>query len=286
MKEGFYWVVSYPKSGNTWTRAIIVNYRNDQNVPCDINQLNTDKIAAASSIFEFYSTLSFSELTHEEIEHYRPKVYQLELQDAQRDLYVKVHDAYTKNSSGVPLFPEALTKGVVYLVRNPLDVAVSYSHYSAGSIANQCYEINNESRVLAPVGKSIKIQLPQRLLSWSSHIKSWLDSGLPIHIARYEDMIANPFETFYGILEFLGFEMDEQRLSRAIEFSSFKALKQQESEKGFIEKLVEESTFFRKGEIGSYRNELSDKQIQQIVEYNREAMQQFGYLDKEGNLLI
>ena len=37
--SGIYWLASYPKSGNTWLRALLTNYRRDSDTPVDINEL-------------------------------------------------------------------------------------------------------------------------------------------------------------------------------------------------------------------------------------------------------
>ena len=283
-RPGIYWLVSYPKSGNTWTRAVITNYRTDSDSPADINALDTDSIASSRFLFDNILCLASSDMNAAQIAKYQPRVFETLAQETQRDLFIKVHDAYTFNDEGNPIFPLSATKGVLYLVRNPLDVAVSFFHHSGKKV--QEIRVNDENYVLARLGSALPDQLPQPLLSWSSHVKSWLNSGLPIHVARYEDMVAAPYETFYQMLDSLGFEMDQARLEKALRFSHIDELKKQESEKGFAERPHKSKAFFRKGEIGSYREELTQEQIDVIVEYNREVMQQFDYLDDAGNLLV
>ena len=55
--------------------------------------------------------------------------------DHNRLLFIKTHDAWTHTPAGEPLFPVDVTRGVVYIVRNPLDVAVSASHHYGQSLA-------------------------------------------------------------------------------------------------------------------------------------------------------
>jgi hypothetical protein len=68
-------------------------------------------------------------------------------------------------------------------------------------------------------------------------------------------------------------------------FSSFDVLQRLEEEEGFREKSPSSSPFFRKGRIGSWREELSDKQAQQIVHDHQEVMRRFGYLDEDGKIV-
>ena len=41
------WLASYPKSGNTWMRALLTNYWRDGAAPADINELDGGPIASA-----------------------------------------------------------------------------------------------------------------------------------------------------------------------------------------------------------------------------------------------
>ena len=45
-----------------------------------------------------------------------------------------IHDAYTFLPGGVPLVPPEAVRGALYLVRNPLDVAISLAHHASYSI--------------------------------------------------------------------------------------------------------------------------------------------------------
>jgi len=122
------------------------------------------------------------------------------------------------------------------------------------------------------------LQLRQQMGSWSDHVRSWQGASFPVLIVRYEDMIQDPLGSFTTMVTSLGLENDEARIQRAIQFSSFDEVKRQESEKGFREKNVKSTSFFRKGESGSYREVLTDSQIASICDTHRDVMTEFGYL--------
>jgi hypothetical protein len=105
------------------------------------------------------------------------------------------------------------------------------------------------------------------------------------HIARYEDMHAQPQETFGAIVRFVGLEYDAARLQRALEFSKFEELQAQERRDNFNERPPRAPNFFRQGKTGTWREILSDAQVSKIVDAHRDVMQQFGYLDENGNVL-
>ncbi len=104
-----------------------------------------------------------------------------------------------------------------------------------------------------------------------------------MHVVRYEDMTYNPGRAFPEILVALDLAMDRTRIERALRFSTFEQLQAQESQKQFKEiSLKADSAFFRKGQIGSWREELSRAQAQLIMESHEEMMLRFGYLDGDG----
>ena len=127
------WLASYPKSGNTWLRAFLVNYLDNTSQAANINDLRMP-IAASIPLFNSFSGIEAAELTHDEVDQLRPEVYAkyadseigLEANDLK---FFKTHDAYTSLSDGRPLFPTAVTRGIIYIIRNPLDIAVSLSHF-------------------------------------------------------------------------------------------------------------------------------------------------------------
>ena len=281
------WLASYPKSGNTWFRMFLANYLSNSDNPISLEEIEQTPIASSAVDFEEIVGLNPFELTAEEVDLYRPDIYQTlskEAKESGKILYKKVHDAYTLNAKGEPIFPDEATHCAIYFVRNPLDVCVSYANHSADNIENKANFILNEEASIA--GKKSS-QLRQILMSWESHINSWKNQNrIRTHFVRYEDMLQKPMETFGGIIQYLGLDYDQENLERAILFSDFKLLQQMEQENGFREKAQVCKSFFWKGKIGNYKKYLTEEQIEKIVNYNSETMKEFGYLDKEGNLTV
>ncbi len=281
------WLVSYPKSGNTWFRMFLANYITKARHPLSLEEIESAPIASDSIGFEEVIGMNPFELTPDEVELYRPDMYRILSQISENSgevNYKKAHDAYTLNINGEPLFPEEVSRCAIYFVRNPLDVCVSYANHSAGEVDNKVRFLLDEKSFIA--GNKTG-QLRQKLLSWKSHIKSWQSqTQIPMQIARYEDMLRDPFSAFGSILTFLGLDYNEECLGRAISNSDFKRLQQMEQEKGFNEKMQLCKSFFWKGKIGNYRDYLSEEQIARIMEYNYDTMKEFGYIDDEGTLTV
>jgi hypothetical protein len=281
------WLVSYPKSGNTWFRVFLTNYQKNIQDPASLDEIQSSRIAGNVIDFEEIIGLDPFELTADEVDLYRPALYRALSDNAEKTCHIsykKAHDGYTLNKYCFPIFPEDVTKEAIYFIRNPMDVCVSFANHNAEKLDMTLKSLLNEAFYIAG-GKSG--QLRQKLLSWKSHVQSWKNQTLiPVHFVRYEDMIRKPMETFGSIITFLELEYDEKRLERAITNSDFKLLQQMEEENGFKEKAQLCQHFFWKGKIGNYRDYLSKDQINQIVEYNYDTMKEFGYIDESGALTV
>jgi hypothetical protein len=284
---GIYWLASYPKSGNTWLRAFLVNLRQNRDEPADINRLGRIPIASFRVSFDRLTGLASSDLTFEEIERLRPEVYRKLAEAGPEPIFLKIHDAYTLLPGGGPLVPPEVTLGVVYIVRNPLDVAVSLAQHSGGDLSDAIAAMNNPCHCICNSPGGLFRQLPQKLTSWSAHVEGWLDgSGLKALLIRYEDMAAAPLETFEAVARFMGLSHSRERLRKAIRFSSFDVLKRQESAKGFKERPLKSQSFFREGTCGSWKKHLSNGQARELINAHKRTMKRFGYLDDISSLLF
>ena len=280
-----YWLASYPKSGNTWMRILLTNYLRNADEPADINSLDGGPIASARQAFDDHVGLEASDLTQDEIERYRPFVYDQISEQAKEPLYLKVHDAFTYTPYGYPLISKTATAGVIYLLRNPLDVAVSFAHHSASSAERMVQKMGEADFAFVDRPRQLYNQLRQRLLTWSGHVTSWVDEpGLRMLVVRYEDLKADTLAGFREVVRFCGLEDDPPRLEKAVRFSQFEQAQKQEKEHGFGEKMAGSDAFFRKGQVGSWREELTPELAQKLIADHAAVMKRFGYLDENGEL--
>lgn len=273
------WLASYPKSGNTWFRVFLTNLLRDVDKPANINELEQTPIASARAIFDDIAGVSSSDLSHEEIDLLRPEVYWQIAEESNETVYQKVHDAYTYLPDGRELFPNEVTKAAIYFIRNPLDVAVSFAHHSSSSFDKMISSMHNMDYAFCSKNDRLHNQLRQKLLTWTEHYKSWKENPkFPVHIMKYEDMKENTFEVFKKAVEFIGLEKNDEQIKKAIKFSSFEVLTEQEKKEGFKEKAPDSRSFFRKGKVGSWQEELNEEQINQIIIDHGELMRGLNYL--------
>ena len=275
------WLASYPKSGNTWCRALISNLKNDMDEPVHINKLRTEGIAGARDLFDQSTLIKSSDLTDDEIDQMRSSLYIYESSKVPESAtYIKkTHDAFTYVKDEVALLNSLATKCAVYIIRNPLDVAVSYAAHNGSDIDTAIKVMHDPTHCLSSKANGISNQHRQKLLTWSEHVNSWINqTQLELLIIRYEDLQFDSFATVTKLAEFIGLPSDAANISRAIENSSFSRLKSQEQESNFKEKPSKMGSFFREGKVGGFKNVLHQAQINYIVDMNKDIMNQFGYL--------
>lgn len=282
-RPNIYWLASYPKSGNTWTRAFIANLTHETAEAVDINALHTGAIASGREWVEAALDFDIDELSHDEIDALRPTAYRWLSERLDAPGHHKIHDAYTFLPNGMPLIPVEATKGALCIVRNPLDVAISFANHNSSSIDQSIGHIADSTYSFCAKSGRLFNQLRQQLLSWSEHVTSWVGApDIHKHLVRYEDMQQSPMETFTQIATFLELPNDKQAISTALAHCKMENLQAQEALSPFREKAANTDTFFRKGIVGDWQQTLTAAQINQVIDDHREVMARFGYLNEHG----
>ena len=111
-------------------RAFLSAYLNNGRI--DINGLNSSVYNILLQQMEDILFIDPTELSQDEFFHYQQYIYQYFSENHQQNspLFIKIHDAYRLSPiNELPVFQSDVTLKVIYIVRNPLDVAVSFSKY-------------------------------------------------------------------------------------------------------------------------------------------------------------
>ena len=296
--RGIVWIVAYPKCGTTWLRAVLTNYLQDQDEAASINALIGDWNASARNEFDHLMGIDSSDLRPDELVRYLPRyrealaaaICALPPADAGsggpgRRYFAKSHEPFESRTGG-PRFSAAGTIGAIYLVRNPLDVAVSYAHHMQAPIEQTIRRMNDPDANDLPAVRRIMKLLPNPLGTWSEHVASWLDqSALPTCVARYEDLLTDPIAGFARIVRFAGLEWQPDRLARAVDQAAFARLRAQEAAHGYGERHRAAPAFFRAGVAGSWRTALTADQVRALVAAHRPMMARLGYLQEAEGML-
>ncbi len=273
---GILWLASYPKSGNTWVRAFLANYLRNPSAPLPINELPGfivgDGLAAP---FEKVAGRPVAHMDVSEIQRLRPRVHDMLARSSSETVIVKTHNAISY-LDGIPTINPGVTAGAMYIVRNPLDLVVSYAHHMDIELDRAVAAISDDSTHITTHGN----QVYQYLGSWSGHVRSWTSApGLRLHVVRYEDMALRPLPTYRRLVKFLGLPLNTARLKKAVRFSDFKVMEEQELRGGFVEAAPDGSRrFFRQGKLGGWRDKLTAEHVRSLVEAHRGVMAEHGYL--------
>tara|TARA_Y100000741_G_scaffold357545_1_gene335538 strand:- start:4 stop:840 length:837 start_codon:yes stop_codon:yes gene_type:complete len=278
MNKKIFWIASYPKSGNTWLRAIISSlfFSNDGNFTFDL--LKNISVFDLQLKYNFIKNLDINDYKNlgkiEILSKYR-LLAQKKAEVGGDFAFFKTHSSNI-NINNHPYTNKDLVRGVIYIIRDPRDVAISYSYHLNLSIdetidimTNQKYFVNYDS-------------LPYLMSSWDLHYQSWNNLKVPKLIIKYEDMINHTSNKLNEIFLFLsnnfGFNFNKEVLfSNILKSTNFLALQNLEKERGFNE-AKDHARFFRKGKTNQWTNILTEDQKKIIEKRFKKIMEKYDYL--------
>jgi hypothetical protein len=247
-------LVSYPRSGNTWTRFLIGNLLHPE-----------------------------QPVTFANIESIIPEIYfnpDRILRRRSRPRLLKSHESF-----------QPLYKHLIYITRDPRDVAVSFYHHhiKAGNLPDG-YPIDKY------VPRFVTGEFDSAFGSWGDNVQSWLalrGDNPDFLLLQYEKMKADPEGALRQIGNFLAarsfphLDLSPQAICRAVELSSsdrMRALEKEQAKDWVLTKNTrQDKPFVRSAKSGEWRKTLSLASAQCIEAKWGGIMQRLGYptLDQE-----
>ncbi len=276
--QSIVWLASYPKSGNTWLRAMLTHLVDQPERSLDLSDLVGGAVAENRHAFDDICGIDSTEFSYSELSPYRSIFHHHLAAENRHPFFVKTHDMFVAGEGATPMFPAAASAAVIYLVRNPLDVAVSFAHHAVATVDTIIERMADPLAMLNQWPDRISPFLPVRLGSWSDHVASWTgQDDIPLLLLRYEDLLADPVGSLGRVVEIAGLKVTAAHCAAAVEATRFERLQAIERATGFIEKPANAPRFFRAGKSGGWRDVLSANQIERIVAEHGATMEQFGY---------
>ncbi|MGI3210385.1 sulfotransferase domain-containing protein [Roseovarius tibetensis] len=257
------WLASFPKSGNTWVRSLLAHYFMPDGKAPDLNNLrNFTTGDVRRDFFDAAAGGRYTGTTLEDWLRVRPKALRLIAGSKPNHHFVKTH-CQTMRAGNTDLIPPELTAAAVYIMRNPFDLAPSFARHQVTDLDTAIDRMMNPD---AMAGTADGIFEP--LGRWDDHVTSWTTApGLPRHVLRYEDMLANTGKAMRGLIEtFFRVPVDKPKLARAVRATNFETMKKFEQTHGFAEKPSEMKAFFAKGQAGVWREDLTPAQVGRLRE--------------------
>ncbi|XP_053567756.1 sulfotransferase 6B1-like [Bombina bombina] len=218
-------LASYPKCGSNWTL-----------------QLLSDMIKVAYSrnaltkipILEFAAPDKFEKLKQEG----SPRLLSTHL----------LYDNIPKN-----VFEKRVK--IVLVIRNPKDTAVSFFHFYNSNVLYPTYNSWDTFFQDFISGKVAWGSYFDQMVAWNKHIDD--DT---VYIVTYEEMKQDLKAAVKKMAGFLGISLNEEQVQQIADDGTFKSMKEKakESYGDFV------PVFFRKGEVGDWKNYFTEAQNQEI----------------------
>lgn len=259
-------IIGHPKSGNTWLKVMISRlYQIRYNLP-ESRLINTDEFAR--------------------------KIPEIPRLAATNGYYSYEGEVGKLLAAGAPDNP-LRHKPVLFLARNPIDIAVSWYLQFTKRQSRAKQELINHwvdnpiDRHTVEMWEFVRhsdIGLPSLIEyqnTWARNIAD-LEQGM---LTRYEDLRSEPVATLHKITQLMGesFTVDEVRA--AVEWGSFDNLQNLETKGTFSQggmKLVNKddpSTYkVRRGKVGGYREDFDAQQVEELEALVRDnILPELGY---------
>lgn len=235
-------LVSFPRSGNTWTRFLVCNLM-DPDDPINFARIE-------SRIPEIY------DCTDRQLRAFpRPRI-------------IKSHESF-----------DPRYKKVIYIVRDPRDVVLSYYEFQLKRrvITEDCSMEEFLPRFMESEFEPMTGSWRDHVLSWTATRKGQENFLL----VRYEDMLAHTQAESTRIAVFLGLETSGDRVARAVALSSADRMrsleKQQSRQWKETKKTRQDKPFVRKATSGGWEAALPKNCVAQIESAWGDAMRSVGY---------
>ncbi|KAJ1531903.1 hypothetical protein ONE63_000547 [Megalurothrips usitatus] len=245
------WVVSYPRTGSTWTQEMVWCIGNDldfERAKKLIQQFRTPRIELTALL----------DATEDD--------FAKELGDTVEMVENMASPRYIKSHLPWDLLPEQMSvvkPRVVYVARNPKDMCVSYYHhcrliYNMKGSFEEFAELFLQDK--APVGPM-----------WSHILGFWEKRHEPnMLFLRYEDLKKDLPTTIRRTAKFLDRQLSEDDVMKLADYLSFNNMKNNPAvnlelvmakRRGpdFVPRP--DMAFIRKGEVGDWKNYMSDELV-------------------------
>ena len=257
------WIASYPKSGNTWVRAILSSLLYTEDGNFSIQHLKKIDQYPIRKYFE-----GFVNNYHDIKEVMR---YWIVTQDKlnldNETKFLKTHHALCKVDN-FHFTNNDNTLATIYIVRDPRNIITSITNYFNFNYNEAKKFMFNSSQAIIGAKKNNKNSISTLIGSWADHYNTWTKNNKNVLIVKYENLILNTEEEIIKIINFLQkykkIKINNKKIKNCIKTTSFENLKKIEEIGHFNEieqnnNKEEKTKFFNLGKENKWENLLDNK---------------------------
>jgi len=273
------WCASYPKSGNTWIRAIITSLIYSDDGIFNFDMLRKISLFPKRSHFKNFID-DYSNLN-------KVSQYWIGAQEKiNSDNKIRIFKTHNGNYNflGKDFTNKKNTLGVIYVVRDPRNIVASISNHYQLNIEQSANFLFDEKRFLFNKNNPndySEENIITLLGSWKAHYNSWKIASNSI-IIRYEDLLFNTELEIVNlskfIKKFINFEVDDKKIHNILKTTSFEKLKKMEEKEGFEESSNANIKFFNLGPKNKWKNVINEKLIHYIEKNFNKEMKELRYI--------
>jgi hypothetical protein len=282
------WLASYPKSGNTFLRALLSAYLFTKDGNFNFESLKNIKQFPDNGIFEKLGINISDE--KEVVKNYINVQKEINKRDKQNIRFLKTHSALN-DLNGYKFTDLNNCLGTIYIVRDPRNIVKSYSNHNQISL-DRATEIIKEVRTIGGIKSSTDRtnETITHVGSWSSNYTSWkefkkVDRYLLI---KYEDLVKETEKTFLNVLNFINkitkskLALDQIKFKKTLVTTRFDNLQNLEKNSHFTEQAKDKEgksiNFFKYGPNNNWKDYLSSKNLNVLENTFKEEMTELEYL--------
>jgi len=283
----FVWLASYPKSGNTLVRSLLASYFFSKDGIYNFDLIKNIKQFPNIKLFE---NLGINVKNEKEIIANYIRVQQ-SFNKKESVQFLKTH-SYLFNIENNAFTDLNNSLGVIYIIRDPRNVVVSYANHNTLSVDEATNKLINQWRIGGNLSSTNSTDTTMIYTgTWASHYKSWqsFKSQGKYLLIKYEDLITDKEESLRKILNFIHklknvkLEINEVKFKNVIKSTSFERMQKLERESGFSEsttnnKTGKENTFFNLGPKNDWKRSLDLEIIKKIEKAFEKEMKELEYL--------
>ena len=281
-----FWIASYPKSGNTWLRALISSYYYSEDGI--FNQNIIQKIG------QFPEKKHFENFAYDKNILTGTTNYWIKAQEKinidKKLRFFKTHNSFGALNNNHSTYSKN-SIGAIYIIRDPRNVITSLkNHYELSDDQALKWMINKENYIYE-VDNFEKYGYGnfQFISSWSMNYKSWkVQNKIPIKIVRYEDLLSETYVIFKDIIKFINKttfnneKVNIDKLKNSVSSTFFDKLKDDEDKNGFLEAVVSKKNktkipFFYLGPKNDWKKILTKKLQNEISDVFKNEFNELGY---------